>query len=188
MRFLHDVAVRPLSTTVARYQSLNLSRRRGNAVREALTSAGAIERVGIATRCGQVVLCELTDSGRALCSRLGIDPGPKSRESLEHRFWVRQAARWLEGKGYEVVYEHPVKGNGAIDILATRPGEKVAVEVETGKSDVKQNVAKIRHAGFDRIVLLATSPAAIGVCQRVLDSADKRDAPPVELLTWLDIS
>lgn len=188
IRFLHDVAVRPLSTTVARYQSLNLSRRRGNAVREALTSAGAIERVGIATRCGQVVLCDLTDSGRMLCSRLGIDPGPKSRESLEHRFWARQTAHWFESRGYEVVFEHLVKGNGAIDILATRPGEKVAVEVETGKSDVKENVAKIRHAGFDRIVLLATSPTAIGVCQRVLDSIDKTGSPPVELLTWLDIS
>lgn len=188
IRFLHDVAARPLSTTVARYQSLNLSRRRGNAVREALTSAGAIERVGIATRCGQVVLCDLTDSGRMLCSRLGIDPGPKSRESLEHRFWVRQTAHWFEGQGYEVVFEHSVKGNGAIDILATKPGEKVAVEVETGKSDVKENIAKIRHAGFDRIVLLATSPTAIGVCQRVLDSIDKTSSPPVELLSWLDIS
>jgi len=188
IRFLSDVAAHPLSTTVTRYQRLNLSRRRGNAVRESLAAAGAIERVVIATRCGQVVLYELTDSGRGLCSALGLDPGPKPRESLEHRFWVRQTARWFEGKGYEVTYEHPVKGNGAIDILATRPGEMVAVEVETGKSDVKENIDKIRHAGFDRIVMLATSPFAIGVCQKVIDSAGKTGPTPVELLTWLDIS
>nr|MDD5134563.1 DUF87 domain-containing protein [Phycisphaerae bacterium] len=35
-RFLSDVATRPLSTTVSRYQRLNLSRRRGNAIRQSL--------------------------------------------------------------------------------------------------------------------------------------------------------
>jgi hypothetical protein len=169
------------------YQRLNLSRRR-NAVRESLAGAGAIERVVITTRFGQVVLYEPTDSGRMLCSSLGIAPGPVPRESMEHRFWVGQAAHWFENRGYEVVREHPVKGNGAIDILATKPGEQVAVEVETGKSDVKENIDKICHAGFDRIVLLATSPSAVGVCQKVTDSAEKRDSPPIELLTWLDIS
>jgi len=33
IRFLTDVAIRPLSTTVSRYHRLNLSRRRGNAIR-----------------------------------------------------------------------------------------------------------------------------------------------------------
>ncbi len=56
----------------------------------------------------------------------------------------------MEGQGYEVVYEHPVQGNGAIDILAT-------------------------------------SPSVVGICQKVMDSGEKT-APPVELLTWLDIS
>jgi hypothetical protein len=68
---------------------------------------------------------------------------------------------------------------------APRPGETVAVEIETGKSNTKENLAKIAHAGFDRIVLVATSPAASVVCQKVL--ADVRGGPPVQLLTWLDI-
>jgi hypothetical protein len=117
-RFLTDIIVRPLSTTVSRYHRLNLSRRRGNAVREALDSAGVIERVTIATRSGQVVLFQLTDAGRALCSLLGIDPGPQLRESLEHMFWVDRAAQQFEREGYEVRREHAVQGNGAVDILA----------------------------------------------------------------------
>jgi predicted RecB family endonuclease len=36
--------------------------------------------------------------------------------------------------------------NGAIDILVEEPGEKVAVEIETGKSDIKKNLNKIRVA------------------------------------------
>jgi hypothetical protein len=188
IRFLSDVAGRPLSTTVSRYQRLNLSRRRGNAVRQHLVSAGIIEAVAIATRSGQVVLYQLTDPGRTVCSSLGIDAGPRPRESLEHSFWVNRASKYFERKGYEVSYEHPVKGNGAIDILAARPGEKVAVEVETGKSNIKENLNKIKSAGFDRIVLVATSAAAISVCQRAVDSTERGQSPAVELFNWLDIS
>ncbi len=185
-RFLADIIARPLSTTVTRYHRLNLSRRRGNAVRESLDSARLIERVTIATRSGQVVLFELSSAGRVLCSALGIDPGPQPRESLEHMYWVDRAARHFEQEGYEIRREHPVKGNGAVDILAQRPGEKVAVEIETGKSDTKENLTKIAHAGFDRVVLVATSPAASEVCQRVV--AEVTGGPPVQLLSWLDIS
>jgi Holliday junction resolvase-like predicted endonuclease len=133
-----------------------------------------------------VVLFQLTDAGRVLCSSLGIDPGPQPHESLEHMFWVDRAAKHFEKEGYETRREHPIKGNGAVDILATRPGESVVIEVETGKSDTKENLTKIAHAGFDRIVLLATSPAAIEACQKAMASVSSD--LPVQLMTWLDIS
>ena len=188
IRFLADVAAKPLSTTVPRYQRLNLSRRRGNAVRQSLQSAGIIEAVPIATRCGQVVLYQLTDFGRSICTSTGIDPGPKSRESLEHRYWIKKAAEHFEKKGYEVTKEHPIKGNGAVDILAERPGERVVIEVETGKSDIKANLAKVKKANFDRVVLLAASPAAVSACQGAIDSVGNTAPSAIELLTWLDIS
>lgn len=188
IRFLADVAARPLATTVTRYQRLNLSRRKGNAVRQDLDVHGLIEPVPIATRSGQVMLYQLTDAGREMCRQLHIDPGLKMRPSLEHRFWCRKAANYFENKSYEITFEHSVKGNGAVDVLAERPGEKVAVEVETGKSDVQQNIEKIRNKGFDRIVLVATSPAAVTACQSAMDDVDRQDGPRAELLTWLDVS
>ena len=99
-----------------------------------------------------------------------------------------KAARHFEKKGYEVTREHSVKGNGAIDILATKPGQKVAIEIETGKSNIKENLNKIGTAGFDGIVLVATSPAASGACQRAIESAGVNTAPTVELMSWLDLS
>jgi Holliday junction resolvase-like predicted endonuclease/energy-coupling factor transporter ATP-binding protein EcfA2 len=186
IRFLSDVAGRPLSTTVSRYQRLDLSRRRGNAIRQQLVSAGIIEGVTIATRSGQVVLYRLTELGRAASSAAGIDAGPRSRESLEHSFWVNRAAKYFEKKSYDVSCEHPVKGNGAIDILAEKQGERVAVEVETGKSNVKGNLSKIENAGFDRIVLIATCPAAMTPCRNAVDSS-KNDKSRIEQLSWLDI-
>ncbi|MGB2797019.1 MAG: DUF87 domain-containing protein [Phycisphaerae bacterium] len=186
IRFLADVAARPLSTTVPRYERLHLSRRRGNAIRQSLASANIIEAVPIATRSGQVVLYELTDLGRTVCQGLGIDPGPRPRESLEHRWWVRRAAEHFEKKGYTVSHEHPIQGNGAIDLLAERPGERVAIEVETGKSDIKVNLAKVLGAGFDRVLLVATSPTAIEMCRKAFESASA-DTQIAELMTWLDL-
>ena len=188
IRFLADIASLPLSTTVSRYQRLHLSRRRGNAVRQHLATAGIIDAVTISTRWGQVVLYQLTDLGRSVCSSEGIDPGPRSRESLEHSFWVSRAAKYFEKKGYEVSYEHPVKGNGAIDILAKRGGHQVAIEVETGKSDIKANLNKITGDDFDRIILVPTSPAAVTACQKVINSTERNKTPQIEQLTWFDIS
>jgi Holliday junction resolvase-like predicted endonuclease len=188
LRFLADIAARPLSTTVSRYHRLHLSRRRGNAIRQHLASAGIIEPVTIATRSGQVVLYQLTDPGRSLCSSAGIKTGPRPRESLEHSFWVSRAARHFQAKGYDVSCEHPVKGNGAIDLLAEGKGQKVAVEVETGKSNIKGNLNKIKKACFDRIILVATSPAAVTACQKAVDSTERNQSPQIEQLTWFDLS
>lgn len=186
--FLADVAAKPLSTTVARYQRLNLSRRRGNAIRQSLASAGVIEAVTLATRSGQVVLYELTDPGRTVCSAAGIEAGPRPRESLEHRFWVGQAAAHFEKKGYEVSREHAIKGNGAVDLLAERPGHRVAVEVETGRSDIRANLAKMKDGDFDEVVLLATSPEAVTLCQKVIAGHEPSGRHSVNLMTWLDMS
>lgn len=185
VRFLADVASRPLSTTVSRYQRLHLSRRRGNAVRRDLVAAGLIEAVPIATRSGQVVLYELTDDGRTVCTSVGIDPGRTRRASLEHTFWASRAAKLFEERGYEVALEQPVPDDGFVDVVAERPGERVAIEIETGKSDIKQNLTKLRGKGFDRIILVATSPSAAAACQRPL-GADRQET--VELMTWLDVS
>ncbi len=135
-----------------------------------------------------MVLCQLTENGRAVCESEHIDPGPRHRESLEHRYWVRQVARDYEKKGYEVTCEHPVKGNAAVDILASRPGEKIAIEVETGKSNIKANLEKLKEVSFDKIILLAANPSAVRKCQKAIESVEDIDAGMIEQLSWLDFS
>ncbi len=184
IRFLSDVAAKPLSTTVSRYQRLNLSRRRGNAIRQSLAAGGIIEPVTIATRSGQVVLYQLTDAGRTTCGTVGIDAGSRPRASLEHSYWVMKAAEYFEQKGYSVTTEHQIEGNGAVDLLAQRPGDRVAIEIETGRSDIVANLTKTAQAGFDKVILLATSPEGITACRRAMEQAQHCAAV---LMTWLDI-
>ena len=188
IRFLADVSARPVSTTVSRYQRLNLTRRRGNAIRQQLDASGIIEPVCIATRSGQVTLHQLTEMGRTVCDYIKVDPGPRPRESLEHRYWIKQACRFFEKKGYEMTHEYPIKGKGAVDLLAQRPGHRMAIEVETGKSDIKANLAKIKDSELDRMVLIATSPTAITKCQKAMDHCDEEQLAKVELMTWIDFS
>ena len=75
-----------------------------------------------------------------------------------------------------------------MDILARKPGQTIAVEVETGKSDIKEDLNKIKRAGFDRVVLFATSPMAVAACGKAMNTSRKVASAPVEMLTWLDIS
>jgi energy-coupling factor transporter ATP-binding protein EcfA2 len=187
-RFLADLIARPLSTTVARYHRLHFSRRRGNAIRQSLQHAGFIEPVALATRSGQVMLCQLTEDGRATCASLGLAPGEPPRASLEHEYWAGQAARMFEQRGYEVAHEYHIEGDGFVDVVAERPGARVAVEIETGKSDIAGNLAKLRDAGFDRVVFVATSPAAVSACQRVIDKHGGVSRMPIEMMTWLDVT
>jgi hypothetical protein len=49
-----------------------------------------------------------------------------------------------------------------------------------------ENLSKIADAGFDRIVVVATSPEAVPAYQKAI--AAGKNAIPVQLSTWLDIS
>lgn len=186
IRFLVDVAEHPLSTTVARYQRLHLSRRRGNSIRQELTDSGLIEPVRLSTRSGQVVLHELTDDGRDLCRRLGAEVPPRPRTSLAHAFWTLRAARHFEREGFEVTREHHVDGNGWIDLLAVDDHRRLHIEVETGRSDIEANLTKASHAEFDRLVVVATCPEAVALVEKEIAQLDATIAAKVDLMTWLD--
>lgn len=188
INFLQDIIAQPLSTTVSRYHRMHFSRRRGDAVRRYLLDSNYIEPVRIATRTGQVVLYQLTVAGRDLCTLLGMDPAPFSCESLEHRYWVRKTADYYKKQGYETTLEYAVKGNGKIDILAEKPGQKIAIEVETGKSAPLANLINADKAAVDKFVFVAVLPMAVSVCQKAIDETKNKITCPVELLSWLDIS
>jgi hypothetical protein len=188
MNFLQDIIAHPLSATVSRYHRLHFSRRRGDAVRRCLMDSNYIEPITIATRTGQVVLYQLTNNGRDTCNLLGLKLSPLPRESLEHRYWVWQTAAYYKKQGYEITFEYAVKGNGKIDVLAESPGQRIAIEIETGKSSPLDNLKNAKKAEIDKFVFIATSPSAVSICLKVIEQTKGSITYPVELLTWLDIS
>ncbi|MEM1354998.1 MAG: DUF87 domain-containing protein [Planctomycetota bacterium] len=185
-RFMRDLVDHPLSTTVQRYQRLHLSRRKGNAIRQDLTDRGYIAPARLATRSGQVVLNDLTDTGREVFDRFNVELPTPPRESLEHRYWMARVQEKYEADGYEVELEFALDEHRRIDVWAQKEGELVAIEVETGKSDIKASIQKLHDSGAHHRILLATSAAAVAACQRAqLDIATDGH---ITTMTWLDVA
>ncbi len=53
--------------------------------------------------------------------------------------------------------EYTLENGHRADLYARRNGVRVAVEVETGKSNAESNVAALQIAGIDRMLILATT-------------------------------
>ncbi len=67
--------------------------------------------------------------------------------------------------------------------------QSCAAEIEQAiNEDIKQNLEEVSNGDFDRVVFVATSPAAIGACQKAIKVRTVNSVPGVELLSWLDIS
>lgn len=100
---------------------------------------------------------------------LGVE-APSSNASIAHEYWKRVYARRFSIEGYDVEVEAPY-GDGRVDVLARKNGESVAIEVETGKSDVVANVKRALAEKVDRIVVVATDEVAYKKVERALAAA-----------------
>jgi len=155
-RFLMDVLEHPLAGAVERYRNLQLSRRKGNAIREACVQKGLLALVDIKTNSGKCVLTELTDKGHRILRALGISVPDKTRwGSLEHEYWRHKVAEKLTREGWTVTLEEPV--NGYADIIAEKQGRRIAIEIETGKSDWRANLEKNLAKGLKEILVITTN-------------------------------
>ena len=158
LRFLVDVGEYPITITSHRYLRLRLSPKQGNQIRSELQKANMVRPVDINTGRARVRLLEVTGVGEQLLRDNGYETkGSGKRGSLEHQYWCEQANKYFEEKGYKVLGEVDIGGGKAVDLVAMKGNEKVAIEVETGKSDVVGNVRKCLEADFSKVVLVAIS-------------------------------
>jgi hypothetical protein len=98
--FLVHVHEHPFLGTVERYRQLNLSRRKGNAIRQQCLDKGLLKTVDIPTKSGKVVLVELSEKGRKQLAILGHTIPNRSRwGSTEHEFWKHKVARIIKDRG-----------------------------------------------------------------------------------------
>ena len=63
-------------------------------------------------------------------------------------------AGFLRKQGFAVQVEKALGMGKSVDLEARRDGKKIAVEVETGKSDAINNIRKDLEAGYDRILVV----------------------------------
>jgi hypothetical protein len=94
--------------------------------------------------------------------------------------------RQYEQEGYVVEEEHALDDQRRIDLWATRDDHITAIEVETGRSNIRASVRKLVEAAVSERILLATSADAVTACARSLEG--EMPSQSIQLLTWLDVS
>jgi len=155
---LLDIAMRPLSVVTERYQRLGWTARTGTEIKQNLLEKELIEQEKVSIPNGSVTLLKATEKGKEFLASQGVKVKtlPKNA-SLEHEYYKRLVAEEYRSKGYTVEEEVPIGDGRAVDLVAEKDGKKVAIEIETGKSDSTGNVKKDLMAGFDKVIIVTTS-------------------------------
>jgi len=153
-RLLIDVMEYPISGIAERYKRLSFSVYKGNKIRDSLISNGFFKSYDISTFEGRVNYLDLTDKGEKVLQEMGFKIEKKREGGPEHEYWKYRIGELFKGKGYQVEIEKPVGEGKTVDIIASKDGERMAIEIETGKSDVDKNMLKCLNEGFSKITMV----------------------------------
>ena len=86
---------------------------------------------------------------------MGVNPNASHRKGgPEHEYWKDKLRDYFREKGYKVVEEKPIGGGKSVDLVAENDKEKIAIEIETGKSDAFHNLAKDLEKDFDKVIVV----------------------------------
>jgi hypothetical protein len=159
LAMIRDIVENPFDGVVKRIHRLQTSRRKGSAALKALEERGLVASANLFTGTSVVKLFDLTQAGRALCHAKGIGLLPDiTRGGIEHRYWVAATAEKLREQGWQATCEYKVSDELTVDIHAEKGGRLLAVLVETGKSDIKKNIATATSNSYTEIWIVATNP------------------------------
>ena len=161
--FLKDVAAHRDDGVYVRYKRLGLNPAVGHKIKEKLIDQGLIEKQVVDLGKTRKVVLRLTKKRDGLFEKVQSC----GNESIVHGYWKRFYTTRFRNAGYEVK-EEAERNSGRVDLLATRKEEIVAVEIETGKSDVVKNVKDNLMFGCTRIVIVATDKGAFEKVEREL--------------------
>jgi hypothetical protein len=166
---LEDVLKNPDDGVKVRYKRLGYSVGNGSRLKQWLLREGWLESQTVELGRTRKLLLRLPEKAK---NALGLKDPVKEpdRASLVHEYWKRFYADRLSERDFQIRLEAPRK-SGAVDLLAKRNNRTLAVEIETGKSDILHNVKQDLLAGFDRILIVATDKAAFRKIERELAAA-----------------
>lgn len=167
LAFLKDVLEHPEDGVRTRYKRLGLSAGRGQRIKDHLLDQRWLEAETIPIGRTRKMMLRPTSQARKL---LDVSSDERPHGSIAHEYWKQFYARKFSAEGYRVQLEAPRDG-GRVDVLALRNGERVAIEIETGKSDVIANVRNCLRSGFERVIVVATDDEALGKVERELATA-----------------
>ncbi len=155
---LDDIAHHPFDGVQKRYKKLGMNPREGTLCLDGLLTKGLLKEVLV----DRNRLFELTPQAVEHLHREGLKlENSRVRGGLEHNYWVERI-RLALGASCRVFLE---KDN--LDLVADWNGG-LAVQVETGKSDIRKNIETLsNHASIQKF-MIATNPEALTKIQSFL--------------------
>jgi len=105
-----------------------------------LISCGYIKLFSISTFEGRVSYFDMTEKGEQLLGEMGHKIERKRAGGPEHEYWKYRIAEHLKKLGYKVEVESPIGEGKTIDIMLAKDGQRLAIKIETGKSDALENI------------------------------------------------
>jgi hypothetical protein len=151
---LIDILDNPISGIAERFKRLSFSIYKGNRAKDIIISKGIIESHDIPTFKGRIKYLDITEKGKNILRKMGYSIERKRQGGHEHEYWKHRIGGLLKTKGYQVEIEKPIGEGKTVDIVATKDGANIAVEIETGKSDVEGNIFKNIGSGFSEIIIV----------------------------------
>ena len=157
LEFLEDIVQHKDDGVKKRYRRLGISVDKGMRVKDSLIKSGIIEEQEIQVGRIRTVLVRVTKVGR---EALGLVEENVQFGSIAHEYWKNFYANKFKQEGYRVVLEATRK-LGQVDVLAIKGKDFIAIEIETGKSDIPWNVKQDLRSGFNKIIVVATDDKAM---------------------------
>ncbi len=156
LQLLYDMLTHPQDGVRQRYRRLGISDKRGHQMKEGLLYQGWIESQTVELGQTRKVVLRLTKQAK---ETLGLDSEIPEYGSIVHEYWKRFYGRKLEQQGYKIDFEVPRK-SGRVDVVACKENERIAIEIETGKSNIVRNVQQDLAAKYDKVIVVATGKKA----------------------------
>jgi hypothetical protein len=149
-KLLVNIAEEPLIGILERYKKMCMNPKMGNQCKQRLISERLINEVSISTSKARIKLLELSEKGRERLKELGFDiSGSLRHGGVEHLYWVQQVKKKLENVGHRAHVEYPIGSGETVDLAIIGKSKKIAIEIETGKSDAIHNIRKCLDAGVE---------------------------------------
>lgn len=173
--FLKDIAKNPISGVVARYERIGINRYQGNKTQNSLLEKGFISWRPVSIQKGRIKVLVLTDKGKMAIPDVKVLKIFQKNESWNHAYWKFKIGEHYQKKAYRVTFEFQLGQGKSVDLMAEKGEKRIAIEIETGKSDAVYNVRKCLEAGFNEISIVTLNEK---MKEKIIEKL--KEIPPVD--------